>query len=393
MKQTFFTVLIFLTFLSCEWKKEDSKAINITGVITSIVMNKDSINKIIIRKQLLPKRKYVIIDSITPEADGSFKIKNLIKESGYYQLAYKGTNATANTLLFCDLNVASEIQIIIDTISYLNGAIKARKITVDGSEDNKILDGFFELSAYYYREIKTPLKKKINDLIAIKEESFYKSKKIDSLNTLLKYYSEEEAMKLNDYVINKMGTSISIFQTMNVWNEDNLKLVDVITERFKREKPNSFITPMIIEKGNELKEGVLVGKPVMNFTLNDKDLKPITIKDFIGRKVILIDFWASWCGPCLKEMPAYTSIYEKYKNKGFEIFSISTDKEREVWKKTMSKMSISGVKLIDTPGKESVAQQYKVAFLPTNFLINFKGEIIRKDISKADLERYLEENL
>ena len=186
-----------------------------------------------------------------------------------------------------------------------------------------------------------------------------------------------------------MGTSIAIYQTMNEWDNADFSLLDEILVRFQNKAPQSFILPFIVEKVAYLKKTSLLNKPPNFFTLvNDKSVE-VNLRDLVGKKTILIDFWASWCGPCRNEMPVYKTIYEKYRLKDFEILSISTDRSKEDWFKALGVLQLPWINVIDMPGTSSVAKTYGIVSLPTNFLIDKSGIVIKKDITSADLENYL----
>jgi thiol-disulfide isomerase/thioredoxin len=117
----------------------------------------------------------------------------------------------------------------------------------------------------------------------------------------------------------------------------------------------------------------------------------IRLSDLHG-KYILLDFWASWCGPCRKENPNLVNIYKKYKAKGFEIYSFSIDTNLESWKKAVKIDSLTWTNVIDQAGSFSkMTAKYEVQAIPSSFLINPKGIIIAKDLRGSALMEKLEE--
>ena len=135
----------------------------------------------------------------------------------------------------------------------------------------------------------------------------------------------------------------------------------------------------------ELK-GTLTGQPAPNFTLKTVDGKEVSLKDFKG-KVVLINFWATWCPPCREELPLFEKIYEKYKDKGFVILAINTDPEN-----LKDFLKDFGVK-ITFPiliGDDRILDLYPVRGLPTSFLIDREGKIVKV---RLGIYRELEEDL
>nr|WP_320039496.1 TlpA disulfide reductase family protein [uncultured Bacteroides sp.] len=145
----------------------------------------------------------------------------------------------------------------------------------------------------------------------------------------------------------------------------------------------------------EIERTTAIGCQYTDIALNDPDGKAIRISDFINKnKVTLIDFWASWCGPCRAEMPNVVKAYSSYKNKGFGIIGISLDNNGESWKKAIETLQISWPQMSDLKGWSSKgAAAYNITSIPATILINQKGEIIAKNLRGEDLEKKLAELL
>jgi len=111
-------------------------------------------------------------------------------------------------------------------------------------------------------------------------------------------------------------------------------------------------------------------------------------------KVVLVDFWASWCGPCRKANPGLAVLYSKYKDKGFEIFGVSIDDEKKAWKKAIQADRISW-KQVNAPGgwDAPVALEWKLEQIPASFLIDQQGKVIAIDPTKEDIENHLKTTL
>ena len=111
-------------------------------------------------------------------------------------------------------------------------------------------------------------------------------------------------------------------------------------------------------------------------------------------KIVLIDFWASWCGPCRRSNKELADLYSRYKDKGFEIFGISIDDEQKAWKKAIAADKISW-KQVNQPGgwDAPVAIQWNLQQIPASFLIDKEGKVIALDPAKAELESQLKKRL
>jgi peroxiredoxin len=136
-----------------------------------------------------------------------------------------------------------------------------------------------------------------------------------------------------------------------------------------------------------------IGATAMNFTQNDTTGKPVSLSAFRGRYV-LVDFWASWCGPCRAENPNVVSAYTKYHPKGFDILSVSLDRpgDKDKWLKAIHADKLAWTHVSDLQfWQNAVAVQYGVGSIPQNFLIDPQGKIIGKGLRGEELEKKLSE--
>jgi peroxiredoxin len=129
-----------------------------------------------------------------------------------------------------------------------------------------------------------------------------------------------------------------------------------------------------------------VNEPAPEISLPDMDGKTVSLSSFIG-KVVLLDFWASWCGPCRNNNPHLVKFYKKFHPKGLEIIGISFDENDEAWKKAVEKDKLSWIQLNDNKGNYSAsASSYNVDAIPASFLIDKKGVIHSINLVGRNLE-------
>ena len=136
-----------------------------------------------------------------------------------------------------------------------------------------------------------------------------------------------------------------------------------------------------------------VGSVMPNFTLKTPDGKDISLKDFEG-KYVLVDFWASWCGPCLREMPNVVKLYKECKGKNFEIFGVSLDNKKDAWEKAIKANGMKWPQGSDLKGWGSEpARLCNVSAIPFTVLIDPEGEVIAIDLRGEQLHAKVKEVL
>ncbi|MES2849692.1 MAG: TlpA disulfide reductase family protein [Bacteroidota bacterium] len=119
----------------------------------------------------------------------------------------------------------------------------------------------------------------------------------------------------------------------------------------------------------------------------------VKLSSFKG-KVVMIDFWASWCGPCRKSNPHVQKLYEKFKDKGFEVLGVSIDNRKESWIKAIRKDKIKYTQVLDGEGWDAnTAVKFGVDAIPATFLLNKEGVIVAVDLEGKELEEKIRELL
>lgn len=195
-------------------------------------------------------------------------------------------------------------------------------------------------------------------------------------------------------------------------NNDNHGMAEVISEELI---PRSYLKPDEFQKvyslyserikqsfyGNRLKVFIdelmsptlKVGEQIIDFTMRDAHGNEVSIGDF-KEEYVLIDFWASWCGPCRNENPNLVKAYETYNSKGFEIIGISLDTDKDAWLKAIEKDNLTWANLSDLKGwGNDLALHYNIKGVPTNMLLDGNGKIIELNLRGKQLLDKLSELL
>ena len=147
------------------------------------------------------------------------------------------------------------------------------------------------------------------------------------------------------------------------------------------------------EASRKAAEAMMPGKPFPDFNEKDINGQPLSIAKYKG-KVVLVDFWATWCGPCIMELPNVLSTYAKYRSKGFDIVGISLDKDVQALKEFIKSKGMPWAQYCDGQVWESkMALNYGVMGIPATFLVDGRGIIIGRDLRGPMLEAAVAEAL
>jgi peroxiredoxin len=166
--------------------------------------------------------------------------------------------------------------------------------------------------------------------------------------------------------------------------------LDSITSKFAPEISNSEYVVKLKELVQEQKK-TAIGAQAPDFTMNDTEGKPVQLSSLKG-KIVLVDFWASWCGPCRQENPNVVKLYQQYHAKGFEILGVSLDRTKEDWLKGIKDDNLTWIHVSDLQyWQNAAARLYGVNAIPQSFLLDKDGKIIGKGLRGEQLAKKMME--
>lgn len=381
MKKQLLSFVALLCIVASSQAHEHKKGAKITGHINLKIP--DAVMEL--KKKILPGNETELLATAPADASGNFSFDFLLQEAGYYTLELKAPNARTGMIIFYDNN-SDNIIATVDTLyrKGKDGEAIIYRMRVTGSPDNELVDQYYDISRNYYTNYIVPTQTKIEALIGASSSS----SELDSLNALLKKYKEERVMKMNSFIKEKMLNSVGIYQTISQWDNTNFGFMDSVLSVFEANKKNSFITSHVADKIASIKKSSLIGRKANLPVLKDVNGKEVNLSDYIGKKAILLDFWASWCGPCIKEFPAYKKLYENYKDKDFVLLSVSIDSKPDMWVGASKRLGVNWPNFIDEKAV-GLAKFYSIQEIPTNFLIDKNGVIVKKNVSMVEVIEYL----
>jgi peroxiredoxin len=216
----------------------------------------------------------------------------------------------------------------------------------------------------------------------------------DSLRTAIS--AEYNDMQVNmrkdieGFIESNKGSMSTYFAVTYVVPEAPIDMLESALVKMKTDISQNSYTAELENRINSIKP-LSIGGLAPDISLANPEGDIIKLSSLRG-KVVMIDFWASWCGPCRKENPNVVKVYQKYHDKGFEIYGVSLDRDRAKWQQAIAKDGLTWPHVSDLKGwQSSAAGLYKVTGIPKTFLLDEKGRILAMDLRGQQLEAKLAE--
>jgi len=359
-------LLTVLFFTNCTQK--DSPTFTLEGQIEN--PERDFI--LLQQESNLERKESLFIDTLFLDESGTFKAE-FNAEPHFYSLIIND-----NLTIPLVLNQGQTVKINVNSF----------ETKVTGSKDTDLYMEYEEFRAESLERLVKTIRRAITDESQNETPDLLL---IDSLGKLEISNYDLHLAELNAFIKDKMGTSLALYPTSIRWKgEENLEFYSDLLNDFKEVHPGLAITKVLTEKMSRLQQ-TSIGGTVPDITLKTSDGNEVSLYN-INKKFTLVEFWASWCGPCRREGPVLKRLNDKYQSQGFEIYSISLDTNEKHWLGALEKdgrtwTNVSSLEGFTTPA----AYDYSVTALPMNYLIDGEGKIIAKGIHGDDLEKLVDE--
>jgi peroxiredoxin len=365
MKKTVILLLVMVLAASCAREPK----FTITGTIDGAA------NETVVLQKRIPGG-YQVIDSAVLE-NGAFAMNGVIDYPQMVNLAIKDKRGGLNFFIEnSDIIIqghADSLYLASVTGSQTQAEFDTYKAAFDesNSEMSEIYDryrqarmeGNNELAASIEKELEaldakqTELKK---EFIANNPGSFVTPIVLSEIS----YYLEANEL---ESILSKVDTSLNKVQTIKTLQERLVAL-----------------------------KAVAIGQKAPDFTLNDADGNPVSLYSKLGgnTKLLLVDFWAAWCGPCRQENPNVVKVWKEYNKKGFDVFGVSLDRSKDDWLKAIKDDNLTWTHVSDLKYWDCApAKKYAVSAIPSNFLLDGEGVIVGHNLRGEALAQKVKEVL
>jgi len=375
MKKLYLVVVAFFLIISCT----NNKKFQISGTLTNFG-NPTSATMLYLKTKNI-NDIFVNIDSTFVKNDGSFILKGKSSETDLFFLADK------DNVFFLRIFVEPE-----DKITITGSATDMYNLKIEGSKTQTLYHDYLSQMADIDEEKETIF----HNYSVYKQDASISEIQLerirDDLNAKLQQLEELSAKSTFDFIRENENSIVAAYLVYgNALSVNNSSEIEKLLQMLSPSMNNKFITltKNHLEKLKQLERG----KVFPTIELPNAEGKLISLESFRG-KYVLVDFWATWCAPCLATIPNLKNIYQQYHHKGFEIYGISLDQSREAWINGITKYEISWVNVSDLLTFASpVVKQIVVTYIPHTFLLDPNGVILAVDINDDELEKILAEKL
>lgn len=327
----------------------------------------------LVLKQSLPGQ-VVDIDSVTLDSLGFGEISGSIEKSEVLFVTVQGQRGG--------------IQVFVDNYDYeISGTLMDPVIEVKGGPQvlyNEYNDGLSK-----FNDLRNELSEKYNAAASTGASE-------DSLKVIIEEFnkmSDEKSAYDSIFIVNNNSSVVASFIMSSLYRSFTAEELEQWLGLLDESVHTSSDYETMSDHLAKLKK-VMIGVDYTDFTLPTPEGEEVSLSEYAGKGVMLIDFWASWCGPCRNANPGVVAIYNEFHDKGFDVFGVSLDRDRAAWLQAIEDDGLVWTQVFNVRGGENDAGDlYAVSYIPHTVLLDKDGKIIAKNLSEEELKEKLTELL
>lgn len=356
---------------------QKENALEVAGGFTIRGSVKNKPNQTIYLQEMAPEG-LIMIDSTKTNKNGVFEIS-----SNTQDFLFCALQVSSDQMVYLGLSNQADIHINIDG----SGAEFNYELSGKGVEESKGLKEMLDLNKIYMLKIKQ-IEQSANGINPNTEEGY---NQMMALSTNYNSIVKERESKLLEFAKSRGASFLPYFIIQyGVISEPTYEWLQLAVKSSKEANPVAKYTKTI-EQRMAAEGKLMVGAVAPEINLATPEGNNLALSSLRG-KFVLIDFWASWCGPCRKENPFNVALYNQYKSKGFEIYGVSLDQDPARWKAAIEKDGLIWKHVSDLKGWSSAAGQlYGIRSIPSTVLLDPSGKIIAKNLRGEELAAKLAE--
>lgn len=370
MKKEIIGLLILITTIIACNDQAKKKEITYNASISGEITNSKGVTLILDK---LSARSAIPVDTITLDEHGKFQFYTTVQQQEFYRIKVANDNFLVTILSVGDSAIIKADAKNLESTYSIKGSKEGEKL----KELNQFLGKLYLSNDSLKKALKQhQITQNVNGYV---NASNYQAVILDKRDRFIRQFIDDNPSSI-----------ASLAAVENLDPEQNFSYFKKVVKGLEKTASQSEYFLNLKARVDQLGK-LALGAEAPEISLNTPQGNTASLSDLRG-KVVLIDFWASWCRPCRMENPNVVKAYQKYRDQGFEVFSVSLDKSAPAWKQAIQQDGLNWTHVSDLRHwQSSVVKLYNIKGIPLTYLLDQEGKILAKNLRGKDLDRKLEE--